>query len=58
LAPVEAAQMQTHQPEAMRPRDLQTMTQVAGVRASTFIFLRPMDLIQPLLAPAAARPPS
>jgi hypothetical protein len=34
------------------------MTQVAGDRASTVIFPLPMDLIQPLLARAAARPSS
>jgi len=47
---LEAAQMLAQQPEAMQLRYLQTMTQVAGDRASTVIFPLPMDLIQPLLA--------
>lgn len=49
---LEAAQMLAQQPEAMQLRYLQTMTQVAGDRASTVIFPLPMDLIQPLLARA------
>ncbi len=52
---LEAAQMLAQQPEAMQLRYLQTMTQVAGDRASTIIFPLPMDLIQPLLARAAGR---
>jgi regulator of protease activity HflC (stomatin/prohibitin superfamily) len=52
---LEAAQMLAQQPEAMQLRYLQTMTQVAGDRASTVIFPLPMDLIQPLLARAAGR---
>jgi regulator of protease activity HflC (stomatin/prohibitin superfamily) len=58
VALLEAAQMLAQQPEAMQLRYLQTMTQVAGDRASTVIFPLPMDLIQPLLARAAARPSS
>jgi len=58
VALLEAAQMLAQQPEAMQLRYLQTMTQVAGDRASTVIFPLPMDLIQPLLARAATRPPS
>jgi len=58
VALLEAAQMLAQQPEAMQLRYLQTMTQVAGDRASTVIFPLPMDLIQPLLARAAPRPPS
>jgi hypothetical protein len=42
----------------MQLRYLQTMTQVAGDRASTVIFPLPMDLLQPLLARAAGRSPS
>jgi regulator of protease activity HflC (stomatin/prohibitin superfamily) len=49
---LEAAQMLAQQPEAMQLRYLQTMTQVAGDRASTVIFPLPMDLLQPLLARA------
>ena len=52
---LEAAQMLAQQPEAMQLRYLQTMTQVAGDRASTVIFPLPMDLLQPLLARAAGR---
>ena len=52
---LEAAQMLAQRPEAMQLRYLQTMTQVAGDRASTVIFPLPMDLIQPLLARAAGR---
>jgi regulator of protease activity HflC (stomatin/prohibitin superfamily) len=52
---LEAAQMLAQQPEAMQLRYLQTMTQVAGDRASTVIFPLPMDLIQPLLARASGR---
>jgi regulator of protease activity HflC (stomatin/prohibitin superfamily) len=55
---LEAAQMLAQQPEAMQLRYLQTMTQVAGDRASTVIFPLPMDLLQPLLARAAGRSPS
>ena len=58
VALLEAAQMLARQPEAMQLRYLQTMTQVAGDRASTVIFPLPMDLIQPLLARAAGRPSS
>jgi len=52
---LEAARTLSGQPEAMQLRYLQTMTQVAGDRASTVIFPLPMDLIQPLLARAAGR---
>jgi regulator of protease activity HflC (stomatin/prohibitin superfamily) len=48
---LEAAQMLAQQPEAMQLRYMQTMTQVAGDRASTVIFPLPMDLIGPLLKP-------
>jgi hypothetical protein len=50
--------LRAQQPEAMQLRYLQTMTQVAGDRASTVIFPLPMDLLQPLLARAAGRSPS
>ncbi len=49
---LEAAQMLARQPEAMQLRYLQTMTQVAGDRASTVVLPLPMDLIGPLLARA------
>jgi regulator of protease activity HflC (stomatin/prohibitin superfamily) len=41
---IEAARMLAEQPEAMQLRYLQTMTQVAGDRASTVILPMPMDL--------------
>lgn len=46
---LEAAQMLAQQPEAMQLRYLQTMTQVAGDRASTIVFPLPMDLLGKLL---------
>jgi regulator of protease activity HflC (stomatin/prohibitin superfamily) len=49
---LEAAQMLARQPEAMQLRYLQTMTQVAGDRASTIVFPLPMDLLGRLLDPA------
>ena len=49
VALLEAAQMLSKQPEAMQLRYMQTMTQVAGDRASTVIFPLPMDLIGKLL---------
>lgn len=58
VALLEAAQMLAQQPEAMQLRYLQTMTQVAGDRASTIVFPLPMDLLGRLLgkdAPAAGR---
>jgi len=58
VALLEAAQMLAQQPEAMQLRYLQTMTQVAGDRASTIVFPLPMDLLGRLLdkdRPAADR---
>ena len=46
---LEAAQMLSQQPEAMQLRYLQTMTQVAGDRASTIVFPLPMDLLGRML---------
>ena len=46
---LEAAQMLARQPEAMQLRYLQTMTQVAGDRASTVILPLPLDLLGSLL---------
>ncbi|MBD3894006.1 MAG: slipin family protein [Hydrogenophaga sp.] len=56
VALLEAAQMLAQQPEAMQLRYLQTMTQVAGDRASTIVFPLPMDLLGKLLN--KDRPPS
>ena len=47
---LEAAQMLAKQPEAMQLRYLQTMTQVAGDRATTIVFPLPMDLVGALLS--------
>ncbi|HUG21284.1 slipin family protein [Piscinibacter sp.] len=47
---LEAAQMLSAQPEAMQLRYLQTMTQVAGDRASTVILPLPLDLLGSLLS--------
>ncbi|CDS54823.1 Putative stomatin/prohibitin-family membrane protease subunit aq_911 [Polaromonas sp. CG9_12] len=58
FALLEAAQMLAQQPEAMQLRYLQTMTQVAGDRASTIVFPLPMDLLGRMLGkdrPAADR---
>jgi len=41
--------MLAQQPEAMQLRYLQTMTQVAGDRASTIVFPLPMELLGQLL---------
>ena len=49
VALLEAAQMLAQQPEAMQLRYLQTMTQVAGDRASTIVFPLPMDLLARVL---------
>ena len=51
---LEAARMLSLQPEAMQLRYLQTMTQVAGDRASTIVFPLPMDLLGSLLGKGAA----
>ena len=53
---LEAAQMLAQQPEAMQLRYLQTMTQVAGDRASTIVFPLPMDLLGKLLNKARPDP--
>jgi hypothetical protein len=49
VALLEAAQMLSKQPEAMQLRYLQTMTQVAGDRASTVVLPLPLDLLGALL---------
>jgi regulator of protease activity HflC (stomatin/prohibitin superfamily) len=51
---LDAARMLAQQPEAMQLRYLQTMTQVAGDRASTIVFPLPMDLLGSLLGKGAA----
>jgi regulator of protease activity HflC (stomatin/prohibitin superfamily) len=54
---LEAARMLAQQPEAMQLRYLQTMTQVAGDRASTIVFPLPMDLLGSLLGKGRAAAP-
>jgi regulator of protease activity HflC (stomatin/prohibitin superfamily) len=46
---IEAARMLAEQPEAMQLRYLQTMTQVAGDRASTVILPMPMELLSAMV---------
>ena len=53
---LDAARMLAQQPEAMQLRYLQTMTQVAGDRASTIVFPLPMDLLGALLSKARPGP--
>jgi regulator of protease activity HflC (stomatin/prohibitin superfamily) len=55
---LEAAQTLAQRPEAMQLRYLQTMTQVAGDRASTVVLPLPMDLLGPMLARGGAKPPA
>jgi len=52
---LEAARTLAQQPQAMQLRYLQTMTQVAGDRASTIVFPLPMDLLGSLLDKRAPR---
>lgn len=54
---LDAARMLSQQPEAMQLRYLQTMTQVAGDRASTIVFPLPMDLLGSLLGKGRVPPP-
>ena len=49
---LQAAQMLAQKTEAMQLRYLQTLTQIAGDRASTIVFPVPMDLLSPLLGKA------
>jgi regulator of protease activity HflC (stomatin/prohibitin superfamily) len=46
---LQAAQMLAQKTEAMQLRYLQTLTSIAGDKASTIVFPIPMDLISPLL---------
>lgn len=46
---LQAAQVMSRQPEAMQLRYLQTLSNIAGDKASTIVFPVPMDLIAPLL---------
>ncbi|MGP1677435.1 MAG: slipin family protein [Burkholderiales bacterium] len=46
---LQAAQVMSRQPEAMQLRYLQTLSNIAGDKASTIVFPVPMDLITPIL---------
>jgi len=46
---LQAANMLSQRTEAMQLRYLQTLTQIAGDKASTIVFPLPMDLLSPLL---------
>ena len=46
---LQAANMLAQRTEAMQLRYLQTLTQIAGDKASTIVFPLPMDLLSPLL---------
>jgi len=54
---LQAAQMLSKQPEAMQLRYLQTLTNIAGDKASTIVFPVPMDILTPLLEAARKRNP-
>ena len=49
--------MLAQQPEAMQLRYLQTMTQVAGDRASTIVLPLPLDMLGQMLGSRAATAP-
>jgi regulator of protease activity HflC (stomatin/prohibitin superfamily) len=55
---LQAAQMLAQKAEAMQLRYLQTLTQIAGDKASTIVFPVPMDLLTPLLEAAKKRNPA
>ncbi len=46
---LQAAQVLSQQPEAMQLRYLQTLSNIAGDKATTIVFPVPMDVISPLL---------
>ena len=46
---LQAARVLAQQPEAMQLRYLQTLSNIAGDKASTIVFPVPMDLIAPML---------
>ena len=46
---LQAAEMLSRKSEAMQLRYLQTLTQIAGDKASTIVFPVPMDVLGPLL---------
>jgi len=54
---LQAAQVLSKQPEAMQLRYLQTLSNIAGDKASTIVFPVPMDLITPMLEAMRKRNP-
>jgi regulator of protease activity HflC (stomatin/prohibitin superfamily) len=54
---IEAARMLAQEPAALQLRYLQTMTQVAGDRASTFVLPLPIDLLGGITARQRESPP-
>ena len=54
---LQAAQTLSKQAEAMQLRYLQTLTNIAGDKASTIVFPVPMDILSPLLEAARKRNP-
>jgi regulator of protease activity HflC (stomatin/prohibitin superfamily) len=54
---LQAAQMLSKQSEAMQLRYLQTLTNIAGDKASTIVFPMPIDILTPLLEAARKRNP-
>jgi len=54
---LQAAQMLSKQAEAMQLRYLQTLTNIAGDKASTIVFPVPMDILTPLLEATRKRNP-
>jgi len=53
---LQAAKVLSQQAEAMQLRYLQTLSNIAGDKASTIVFPVPMDLLSPLLEAAKKRP--
>ena len=53
---LQAAEMLAKKSEAMQLRYLQTLTQIAGDKASTIVFPVPMDVLGPLLGRAKSAP--
>jgi regulator of protease activity HflC (stomatin/prohibitin superfamily) len=54
---LQAAQMLSRQAEAMQLRYLQTLSNIAGDKASTIVFPVPLDLLTPLLEAGRKRNP-
>src|SRR5437899_8176907 len=55
---LQAAEVLSRRGEAMQLRYLQTLTQIAGDKASTIVFPVPMDVLGPLLQGRKTGPPS